>query len=133
MNLSELINRRLVNQQIAATKFKKPQDVVAWMGAVQAQDFGMAKWAIGLRVAGLKDADVEKAFNEGKFLRTHVLRPTWHFVMPEDIRWMLALTAPHIFRLLTYNDSMAGLSKKILTKANDVLAKALQGGNQFTR
>jgi Winged helix DNA-binding domain len=133
MNLSELINRRLVNQQIAATEFKKPQDVVAWMGAMQAQDFGMAKWAIGLRIPRLKDADVEKAFNEGEFLRTHVLRPTWHFVMPEDIRWMLALTAPHIIRLLAYNDRMAGLSKKILTKANDVLAKALQGGNQFTR
>src|SRR4030095_1052495 len=133
MNLSELINRRLINQQIAATRFKKPQDVVAWMGAVQAQDFGMAKWAIGLRIPGLKDADVEKAFNEGKILRTHVLRPTWHFVMPGDIRWMLSLTAPHIFRLLAYNDRRAGLSKKIFTKANDVLAIKLQGGNHLTR
>jgi len=133
MNLSELINRRLINQQIAVTRFKRPQDIVAWMGAVQAQDFGMAKWAIGLRIPGLKDADVENAFNEGKILRTHVLRPTWHFVMPEDIRWMLAITAPHILRLLAYNDRRAGLSKDIFTKANDLLAKALQGGNQLTR
>lgn len=103
------------------------------MGAMQAQDFGMAKWGIGLRMPGLKDADVEKAFNEGRILRTHVLRPTWHFVTPDNIRWMIQLTAPYVFRSLTYNDRRAGLNKKIITKANDVLAKALQGGNQLKR
>ncbi len=64
-----------------------------WLGAVQAQDYPAAKWGLGLRAPGVSDADVERAFDEGAILRTHVLRPTWHFVTPSDIRWMLALTA----------------------------------------
>jgi len=133
MNATELVNLRLINQQIGGTKFKRPENLVEWMGAMQAQDFGMAKWAIGLRIPGLKDVDVEKAFNEGTVLRTHVLRPTWHFVTASDIGWMLQLTAPHILRSMAYNDRRAGLDKKILTKANDILAKALQGGTYLTR
>ncbi|HEX6180013.1 MAG TPA: crosslink repair DNA glycosylase YcaQ family protein, partial [Chitinophagaceae bacterium] len=69
---------------------------------MQAQEYAMSKWAIGLRIPSLKDADVERAFNEGAILRTHVLRPTWHFVTPEDIRWMLALTAPRVHAFSAY-------------------------------
>jgi hypothetical protein len=133
MTSSDIIKLRLFNQQIAETKFNKPQELVAWMGAMQAQDYGMAKWAIGLRLPGLGDSDVEKVFNDGIILRTHVLRPTWHFVMPADIRWMLELTAPRIIPLLASNDRKLGLDKNILKRSNDVLAKALQGGKQFTR
>ena len=67
MTSSEIIRLRLFNQQLAGTKFTKPQELVSWMGAIQSQDYGMAKWAIGLRLPGLDDAIVEKAFNEGKF------------------------------------------------------------------
>jgi len=102
------------------------------MGAIQAQDYGMAKWAIGLRLPGSDDAIIEKAFNEGKILRTHVLRPTWHFVTPRDIRWMLDLTAPRILSSLAHNDRHLSLDKKELKKTNDVLAKALEG-KQLTR
>ena len=133
MTSSAIIKLRLFNQQIAGTKFNKPQELVAWMGAMQAQDYGMAKWAIGLRLPGSGDSNVEKAFNDGIILRTHVLRPTWHFVMPADIRWMLELTAPRIIPLLAINDRKLGLDKKILKRSNDVLAKALQAGKQFTR
>jgi hypothetical protein len=133
MDWSKVLTWRLYNQQIVTTKFKNPEQVVAWMGAMQAQDFAMAKWAIGLRIPGMKETDIEEAFNKGKILRTHVLRPTWHFVVPSDIGWMLELTRPHIIRLLAYNDRRVGLTKRILTKTNDVLAKALQGGNVFTR
>ncbi len=103
------------------------------MGAIQSQDYGMAKWAIGLRLPGSDDTIVEKAFNEGKILRTHVLRPTWHFVTPNDIRWMLDLTAPRILSSLAHNDRHLSLDKKTLKKTNDVLAKALEGGKQLTR
>jgi len=133
MNASGIVSHRLINQQIVQTKFKKPRELVAWMGAMQAQDFVMAKWAIGLRLKGVKDGDVEKAFNDGAILRTHVLRPTWHFVMPEDIRWMIKLTAPRIIPLLAYNNRRFGLDKKVFTRSNDALAKALQGGKQLTR
>ena len=103
------------------------------MGAIQAQDYSMAKWAIGLRLPGTDDAIIEKAFNKGKILRTHLLRPTWHFVTPQDIRWMLELTAPRILSSLVHNDRHLSLNKKVLKKANDVLTKALEGGKQLTR
>jgi len=133
MTSSEIIKLRLFNQQLAGTKFTTPQELVSWMGAIQSQDYGMAKWAIGLRLPGSNDTIIERDFNEGKILRTHVLRPTWHFVTPQDIRWMLELTAPRILSSLTHNDRHLSLDKKTLKKTNDVLAKALEGGKQLTR
>src|SRR6185369_12937200 len=96
MTTSEIINYRLLNQQIAATNFKQPWEIVSWMVAMQAQEYAMAKWSIGLRLQEIKDADVEAAFNDGTILRTHVMRPTWHFVTPADIRWLIKLTAPRV-------------------------------------
>ena len=133
MTSSEIIKLRLFNQQLTKTKYTKPQELVSWMGAIQAQDYSMAKWGIGLRLPETDDTIIEKAFNEGKILRTHVLRPTWHFVTPQDIRWMLELTAPRILSSLVHNDRHLSLTKKILKKTNDVLAKALEGGRQLTR
>ena len=103
------------------------------MGAMQAQDFGMAKWAIGLRLPRSKEIDIEEAFNQGRILRTHLLRPTWHFVSPEDIRWLLQLTAPQILTRNKYYLSKAELDKKILKRTNDQLAKELENGQHKTR
>ena len=133
MTSSEIIRLRLFNQQLAGTKFTKPQELVSWMGAIQSQDYGMAKWAIGLRLSRSDDTVVEKAFNQRKILRTHVLRPTWHFVTPQDIRWMLDLTAPRILSSLAHARRFLSLDKKTLKKCNDALAKALSGGKQLTR
>jgi hypothetical protein len=133
MTSSEIIKLRLYNQQLAETRFTKPQELVSWMGAIQSQDYRMAKWAIGLRLQQSDDTIIEKAFNEGKILRTHVLRPTWHFVAPRDIRWMLELTARRILSSLAHNDRHLSLDKKVLKKTNDVLARALEGGKQLTR
>jgi hypothetical protein len=98
----DIIRERLVNQQIGATSLKKPQEIVAWLGAMQAQEYAMSKWSIGLRLPGSTEADVEEAFSAGAILRTHLLRPTWHFVTPPDIRWLLALTAPRIYALSAF-------------------------------
>jgi len=78
----ELLTARLRNQQLIDAKRLRPAQVVSWLCAMQAQDYPAAKWAIGLRSPGCQDADVEQAFNDGQILRTHVLRPTWHFVAP---------------------------------------------------
>src|ERR1041385_6788988 len=88
MTNKDIPRLRLVHQRLAGTSFTTPHQLVKWMGCVQAQDYAMAKWAVGCRLQQVADATVENDFNEGKFLRTHVLRPTWHFVSPEDIRWM---------------------------------------------
>ena len=128
-----LASLRIYNQHISAPDFKKPEDVVKYMVAMQAQDYAGAKWAVGLRMKNINENVIEQAISEGKILRTHLLRPTWHFVSPHDIRWILTLTAPRI------NAINAALSKKFeltdasFAKSNDVLANALQGNKQLTR
>ena len=129
----DIVSYRLQNQHLFQNKFDQAPDVVRGLGAVQAQDFAGAKWAIGLRSEGLTDTDVQSAFDEGAILRTHVLRPTWHFVVPEDIRWMLALTAPRVKALMAYYDRQLELDKGIFKKSTAILIKALQGGKQLTR
>ena len=79
------------------------------------------------------DADIERAFTNGSILRTHLLRPTWHFVLPSDIRWLLALTGPRVNKLNDFMYRREGLDEAILQKSQDVIANALQGGHQFTR
>lgn len=130
MKSADITRYRLINQQIAETKFKEPHEIVSWMVAMQAQEFAHAKWAIGLRLpAGILDEDVEKAFNEGAILRTHLMRPTWHFVTPADIRWMLALTAPRVHAVNAYSYRKFELTPTLLKRCNDILAKTLEGRN----
>lgn len=124
---------RLQNQKLSQTNFTTPVDVVRWLGAVQSQDFAGGKWAIGLRTNGLTEAEVERSFSDGSILRTHVMRPTWHFVTPEDIRWMLKLTAPRVRALMAYNDRLIGLDQATIKKSYDVLTKTLRDGKQLTR
>jgi len=129
----DIINRRLNNQNLVGTALEKPEEVVARLGAVQAQEYAWAKWALGQRATGLTDAAVERAFNEGAILRTHVMRPTWHFVTPADIRWLLALTGPRVNVAMASNYRGLELDEATFTRSNAVLAKALQGGRQLTR
>src|SRR5262245_24469014 len=97
MNHIDLMVQRAINQKLSSSGFQRAVDVVRWFGAVQAQDFNAAKWAIALRMRNATSGAVtEEAYNEGRVLRTHVMRPTWHFVAPEDIRWLLELTAPRV-------------------------------------
>ncbi|HEX6226187.1 MAG TPA: crosslink repair DNA glycosylase YcaQ family protein, partial [Chryseolinea sp.] len=102
MNSRDIVRLRLANQQIANTKFKKAEEILCWLAAVQSQEFGMAKWALGLRLKDVDDRAIETSFNDGTILRTHLLRPTWHFVSAGDIRWMLALTAPRVHAVNKY-------------------------------
>ena len=133
MTARSILSARLGNQKLARSGFHDPGDVVTWLGAVQAQDYAGAKWALGLRTNGVTDADVEQAFNAGTILRTHVLRPTWHFVAPADIRWMLALTAPRVHAVSAYYYRKAGLDSGIFARSRAALERALRGGTYLTR
>lgn len=124
---------RLHNQHLSQNKLNDAVDAVRVLGAVQAQDFAGAKWALGLRTNGLIETDVERAFADGSILRTHLLRPTWHFVTPEDIRWMLALTAPRVRAQMAYMDRQLELDNAIFRKSNAALFRVLEGGKQLTR
>jgi len=125
--------QRLFNQQIAESKFSAADEIVGWMGAMQAQDYPMAKWAIGLRLQDSKDQLIEAAINRGDILRTHILRPTWHFVSADDIYWLLELTAPHIFSSLKFRHKFLEISDDILKKSNKLIEKALSTGSHLTR
>ena len=94
MKRSDISQLRLTNQGVANPSFSRPDEVVDWLVAVQAQDYYGAQWALGIRMQNPSEAALEAAMTAGTILRTHVLRPTWHFVTPADIRWLLALTAP---------------------------------------
>ncbi len=124
---------RLANQQLLDNSFKTPKNIVSWMGAMQAQDYNMAKWAIGIRLNGFTEKMVEDAFNKGEILRTHVLRPTWHFIAPEDIRWMLELTASKIKSSTKSRDLHLEITESLYTQSNLILEKALEGNNHLTR
>jgi hypothetical protein len=128
-----LVDQRLANQHLAAPTLAAPSDVVRSLGAVQAQDYAGAKWAVALRGVGIRESAVERAFAEGAILRTHVLRPTWHFVAPADIRWMLALTGPRVKALMASYDRKLGLDDAVYRRSNDALARALGGGRHLTR
>lgn len=133
MTSLDITRQRLHNQLITQQRFKKPDDVVQWLGAVQAQDYAAAKWAVGLRLQSAIDNDIEQAMARGAILRTHVMRPTWHFVSPSDIRWLLALTAPRVKAVLAYYDRQLELDDTLVLRSSAALAKALQGGKQLTR
>ncbi len=124
---------RLHNQKLVRSNLREPAEIVSWLGAVQSQDYAGAKWALSLRAPKLTDADVDRAFDEGTILRTHVLRPTWHFVTPADIRWMQSLTGPRVLaRSLPYHRKLE-LDKTVFTRSRRVLERSLGGGRHLTR
>lgn len=133
MNSKELALWRMANLRLSGKRFETPVEVVQWLGAVQAQDFGPAKWSIGQRSDRVKETAVDAAFAKGDLLRTHVLRPTWHFVLPEDIRWMLELTGPRVTSKISGYQRQLGLDEALFKKANRLITRALRGSNFKTR
>ena len=133
MNTSELVRQRLHNQKLLSSNFQQPAEVVRWFGAMQAQDFNAAKWAIALRMRNATSSAIEEAFNQGHILRTHLLRPTWHFVTPEDIRSLLELTAPRVNLRSGPNYRKYELDGPTFKRSNKILTKALQDGKHLTR
>jgi DNA glycosylase AlkZ-like len=122
-----------MNQQLTRSDFADPNGLVRWMGCMQAQDYGAAVWAIGNRIKRIGHSEIEREFNEGKILRTHILRPTWHFIAPEDIRWMLKLTSGKVRRFLKRYYEKNGVEEKDLKLSKKIFEKALAGDRQLTR
>lgn len=133
MTSEVVLRHRLQNQQLVGSRFRTPAEIVQWLGAMQAQEYAMVKWAIGLRLHGATDQSIEQAINAGEILRTHVLRPTWHLVAPADLRWMLALTAPRVRAALAYNDRQFDVNARVLRRSHAIFEKLLAGGRHLTR
>lgn len=113
--------------------FASAVDVVAQLGAAQSQDLEVALWSIAQRVPGLTVADVRHVLDGGELLRTHVLRPTWHFVTPADIRWLLHLTGPRVHVQNGPYYRRFGLDDGALARAHELIRAALSTGEHLTR
>jgi hypothetical protein len=132
--MSPIAEPRLQRQFISHVGPRRPVDVVAWFGAMQAQEYDAARWAVGLRMPdGVTDADIERAFDEGRILRTHAMRPTWHFVPPADIGWLLELTGPNVQRVMAPYNRHLELDARTLTRGTDIIGRALRDHRYLTR
>ncbi len=116
---------RLVNQQIQGSAYTRAEALLHYMGAMQAQDLPMSKWAMGLRLQGNTRSDIESAMNAGEIIRIHVMRPTWHWVSAADIHWMMDLTRVHLQRQSRSWNTKLGLTPEILNRSFDILLAAI--------
>ena len=129
-----LRNQRLAGSPPGAAPVQTPAEVVAWMGAVQAQEYSFARWSVGQRAGNaIDEAAVEAALVRGDIVRTHVMRDTWHFVTRSDARWLLRLTGPRIQARNATQYRKLGLDAAELAKTDGLLADVLSGGVQLTR
>lgn len=124
---------RLASQCIAVDNHATPEDVVRWMGALQAQDYMQAVWAVGLRTRSATLADVEQALEDARIVRTWPMRGTLHFVPPEDARWMLALSAARMLAADGRRMAQLELTTDIIVRCQDVFCGALSGGKRLSR
>mgnify|MGYP000868716530 FL=1 len=124
---------RLANHHIGGATFAEPDAVVQWMGLIQAQDYLGALWAIGLRLPGVTEADIERALAARSIVRTWPARGTLHFVAAQDARWMLELLAPRVIARSRGRLQQVGLDEATLARSRQLFSAALQGGKQLTR
>ena len=130
---SDVARRRLAAQHVSRPLFGEPREVVAWMGAVQAQDYLGSLWAVGLRLHEAAEASVERALTERRIVRTWPMRGTLHLVAAADVRWMLELLTPRVVASSAGRYRQLGLDEATFARSRKLFAKALGGGRQLTR
>jgi hypothetical protein len=134
MQDAEIARLRLRQQHLLGAPAADLETVVGQLGAVQAQEFPVAKWSLARRTRGqVTEARFDRAFAEGRILRTHALRPTWHFVLPADIRWIMTASAPRVHALNAYYYRQLGVDEVRVSRTQRLLRQALAGGQHLTR
>ncbi|WP_346010078.1 winged helix DNA-binding domain-containing protein [Arthrobacter sp. Alg241-R88] len=138
MEPDAVVRQRLSSQLLREPGAPSPEAALRNLLAVQAQEFPYARWSLAQRVSGSVDppvtaADIEGAVADGRILRTHILRPTWHFVHRDDLRWLSALSAPRLHQANAATYRLTGIDAATATRAGEVLAGAVAGGNHLTR
>lgn len=128
-----MLRRRLATQRVQGAGLPRAADVVRLLGCVQSQEYAHALWSLGMRTSGLKLADAQAEFDRGDFLRTHILRPTWHLVATEDIRWILEVTAPRVQKLNQTIYRRERLDPATLDRGLALIVEELQGERYRTR
>jgi hypothetical protein len=133
MSPAQAVQLRLFAQRISATTFTKPAEVVAWLGAMQAQDYLGALWAVGLRLGGARESDIECALADRSIVRSWPMRGTLHFIAAADARWVIDLLAPKMIARASRRFRELGLDASTFTRARRVLSKRLDGEKAVTR
>jgi winged helix DNA-binding protein len=133
METQTIVTERLHNQNVWGDPLATPEAVVSRMAAIQAQEFAYAMWSVAQRANGASLTAIDQAFATGAILRTHVIRPTWHFVAATDVRWILQVSAPRVHALNAYYYRQLGVDAPLCVRTNKLFAKVLQGGRQLTR
>lgn len=133
MTTFDLVEQRLQNQQLSQSTFTSPAAVVHWLGAMQAQDYAGAKWAVGVRLPGSTDSMIEEALNTKTIVRTWALRGTLHLVAATDLRWLLTLLGPRLIATNARRYRELQLEEATFVRSNELLAKALQDRQQLDR
>ena len=128
-----VLRRRIFTQRLVGRKLSEPEDVVRLLTAVQSQEYAHGFWSLGMRTRGSTYADVKSAFDEGRILRTHMLRTTWHFVTPEDIRWILGATSPRVLTVFGSHFRSLGLDERTQRSTTGESSTMLEGGTHLTR
>lgn len=128
-----ITNIRILSQQLYTTQFDQPKDLVKWMGAMQAQEYNMSKWAIGARLKSGTLQQVEESLRRGEIIRTHIMRPTWHFVPAEDLRWMSQLSGHRVKNAYDSYAKKFGIPESTHTKCSKLLERILRDHNHLTK
>ncbi|MEK3723106.1 winged helix DNA-binding domain-containing protein [Paenibacillus sp. FSL H8-0034] len=125
--------RRLLNLRINAGRLDRPEQVVKQLVAMQAQDYHQALWAIGLRMQASTAADIEQAISDRKIIQTWPMRGTIHFVSPDDVRWLLKLSAARTLAQDKRRLEQLELNQDIIERSKQIMYDALQGNKQISR
>ncbi|MET1006455.1 MAG: winged helix DNA-binding domain-containing protein [Propionibacteriaceae bacterium] len=129
----QVLRRRLATQGLVGHRFATARDVVSGLACVQSQEYAHGFWSLGMRTTELTYTDVQREFDAGLFIRTHILRPTWHFVAAEDLRWILALTSPRVLQGNRSRCRQLELDQADLDRGCELIVAALSGGRHLTR
>ncbi len=133
MMLTDIGRCRLANQLISVSRCREPEQVVAALGALQAQDYAGALWSVGLRLPDATEAAVEKAIARRKIVRTWLMRGTLHFVATADVRWFLELLTPRIIAGSAARARNLELDAAVFARCEKLFVRALKGGRQLPR
>ncbi|HEY1486000.1 MAG TPA: winged helix DNA-binding domain-containing protein [Micromonosporaceae bacterium] len=128
-----MVTRRMYGQHLWGSPLDSVDEVIRAFGAIQAQEFLPAEWSIAARLSDADETDVRAAYRSGSLLRTHILRPTWHFVHSADIRWMLLATARRVHAVNGYYYRATGVDEQVGARARAVFETALGDGQHLTR
>lgn len=128
-----IAHHRFSSHHLASVGFRQPEEVVRWMGMVQAQDYLAALWAVGVRMEEASEAVVEQALVERRLVRTWPARGTLHLAAAEDVRWLLELLTPRAIAASTGRHRQLGLEDADFARARQLFVAALQGGKRLSR